>query len=98
MEIRTRQPADVPETAAFLDRHQSARVARLDRLEQSLDHPALLAVDDGTIVGLLTYIVSGPSAEILTLHVDRQWHGAGTSLIRAVEGIATDASTQSRPG
>jgi GNAT superfamily N-acetyltransferase len=91
MEIRTRQPPDVPDVAAFLERHGSTRVARLDRLERPLDHPALLAVDDATIVGVLTYIVSPPSAEILTLHVDRQWHGGGTSLVRAVERVALDA-------
>jgi hypothetical protein len=27
----------------------------------------------------------------LTLHVDRQWHGGGTALMRAVERIAIDA-------
>ncbi len=91
MEIRTRRPADVPDVAAFLDRHGSSVVARLDRLERPLDHPALLAVDGASIVGVLTYIASPPDAEILTLHVDRQWHGGGTSLMRAAERVAIDA-------
>jgi ribosomal protein S18 acetylase RimI-like enzyme len=94
MEIRARQPADVPQVVAFLERHGSDRVARLDRLEEPLDHPALLAIDDATIIGVLTYIVSPPSAEILTLHVDRQWRGGGTSLVRAVERIAVDAGCE----
>jgi ribosomal protein S18 acetylase RimI-like enzyme len=94
MEIRTRLPADVPEVAAFLERHGSSVVARLDRLERPLDHPALLAVDGGTIVGVLTYIVSPPDAEILTLHVDRQWHGGGTRLIDAAERVAIDAGCE----
>jgi hypothetical protein len=40
---------------------------------------------------MLTYIVSGPAMEILTLHVKRQWAGCGTSLLRAAERIAADA-------
>src|SRR5207247_2363165 len=86
-----RQPADVPEVAAFLERHGSLRVARLDRLEQALDHPALLAVDGGRVVGVLTYVIDGTTAEILTLHVDGQWRGAGTALVDAVDRVAADA-------
>jgi GNAT superfamily N-acetyltransferase len=91
VEIRARQPSDIPAVAAFLDRHGSTRVARLGRLEQALDHPALLAVDNGRVAGVLTYILGTPSAEILTLHADRQWGGVGTALTGAVERIAVDA-------
>jgi ribosomal protein S18 acetylase RimI-like enzyme len=94
MEIRTRQPADIPDVAAFLERHGSSVVARLDRLERPLDHPALLAVDGATVVGVLTYIADPPDAEILTLHVDRQWHGGGTHLVRAAERAAIDAGCE----
>ena len=44
-----------------------------------------------TGAGLLTYIVDGPVMEILTLHAERQWGGCGTSLVRALERLATDA-------
>jgi N-acetylglutamate synthase-like GNAT family acetyltransferase len=88
LEIRMRRPEDVPAVTAFLERHHSARVARLDRLERPLEHPALLAADSGTVAGVLTYIIGGSSMEILTLHAERQWAGCGTSLVRAVERIA----------
>jgi ribosomal protein S18 acetylase RimI-like enzyme len=91
MEIRSRGPDDSPAVTAFLERHGSLRVARLDRVERPLEHPALLAMDDGTIVGMLTYIISGPTMEVLTLHAERQWKGCGTSLLRAAERIAADA-------
>jgi N-acetylglutamate synthase-like GNAT family acetyltransferase len=91
VEIRTRQPEDVPAVTAFLERHNSLRVARLERLEQPLDHPALVAADGDVVAGVLTYIVNGPTMEILTLHAERQWAGCGTALVRAVERIAADA-------
>jgi GNAT superfamily N-acetyltransferase len=90
-EIRKRRAEDVPAVAAFLDRHNSERVARLDRLERPLDHPALFAIDGGTVVGVLTYILDGPAMEILTLHADRQWAGCGTALVRAAERIAAES-------
>lgn len=90
-EIRMRRPEDVPAVTAFLERHNSLRVARLDRLERPLDHPALLAVDAGTVAGVLTYIVGGRAMEILTLHAERQWAGCGTSLVRAAERIAAES-------
>jgi GNAT superfamily N-acetyltransferase len=87
-EIRIRRAADVPAVAAFLERHNSLRVARLDRLERPLEHPAVLAMDGGTVAGVLTYIIDASAMEILTLHAERQWGGCGTSLVRAAEQIA----------
>jgi ribosomal protein S18 acetylase RimI-like enzyme len=89
-----RRPEDVPAVTAFLERNHSLRVARLDRLEWPLDHPALLAMDGDVVAGVLTYIVDGPIMEILTLHVEQQWAGCGTSLLRAVERIAAEARCQ----
>jgi ribosomal protein S18 acetylase RimI-like enzyme len=89
--IRGAEPADRPQLEAFLARHWSLRVARLGRLETALDHPALLAVDDGRIAGVLTYVVSGEACEVLTLHVDGQWRGLGTALLDEVQRIATRA-------
>jgi ribosomal protein S18 acetylase RimI-like enzyme len=94
VEIRMRRPEDVPAVTAFLERHHAVRVARLDRLERPLDHPALLAMDGDVLAGVLTYVVEGPIMEILTLHVEHQWAGCGTSLLRAAERIAADARCQ----
>jgi GNAT superfamily N-acetyltransferase len=89
-----RRPEDIPAVSAFLDRHHSMRVARLDRLERPLDHPAILALNRDVLAGVLTYIVDGATMEILTLHTDEQWMGCGTSLLRAAERTAADAHCQ----
>ena len=89
-----RRPDDVPAVSAFLDRHHSMRVARLDKLERPLDHPAILAPNRGVLAGVLTYIVDGATMEILTLHTQEQWMGCGTSLLRAAERTAADAHCQ----
>ena len=91
--IRARQPADLATVAAFLERHHSARVARLDELQRPLDHPALVAVDGDDLVGVQTYVLAGTAAEILTLHVDERWRGAGTgtALIGSAERLAVGA-------
>jgi ribosomal protein S18 acetylase RimI-like enzyme len=94
VEIRMRRPDDVAAVTAFLERHNSLRVARLDRLERPLDHPALLAMDSDAIAGVLTYVIDGPTMEILTLHVEQQWAGSGTSLLREAERIGADARCQ----
>ena len=91
MKIRPREPADQAAAQAFLARHNSLRGARLGELLHPLDHPALVAVAaDGHLLGMLTYVPShdGRQCEILTLHADEQWRGAGTALIEAVGQLA----------
>jgi N-acetylglutamate synthase-like GNAT family acetyltransferase len=94
VEVRRRRPEDVPAVTAFLERHNSIRVARLDRLERPLDHPALLGLDGDVIAGVLTYIVGGATMEVLTLNVEQQWAGCGTALLDAADRIAADAHCQ----
>ena len=87
MEVRPREAADRAVAEAFLARHNSLRVARLGELVYTLDHPAFIAEsDDEGLLGMLTYVPGQgwQQCEILTLHVDEQWHGAGTALIEAV--------------
>jgi GNAT superfamily N-acetyltransferase len=83
--IREATEADRAARESFLSERHSARVARLGELVYPLDHPALMAERDGTLVGVLTYVVTGDSCEILTLHAAEQWTGAGTALVEAVE-------------
>ena len=86
MRIREREEADRNAVESFLSERYSARVARLGEVLTPLDHPALIAErDDGSLAGVLTYIVEGDSCEILTLHVADQWTGVGTALLAAVE-------------
>jgi GNAT superfamily N-acetyltransferase len=91
VKIRAREPADQAAAQAFLVRHGSLRVARLGELVHPLDHPALVAeTADGHLLGMLTYVPShdGRQCEILTLHADEQWRGAGTALIEAAGQLA----------
>jgi GNAT superfamily N-acetyltransferase len=87
--IREATEADRAARESFLSERHSARVARLGELLDALDHPALIAErDDGSLAGVLTYVVDGDSCEILTLHAADQWSGVGTALVAAVEGKA----------
>jgi GNAT superfamily N-acetyltransferase len=87
--VREATEADRPALHGFLSQRHSAVVARLGRIENALDHPALLAeTEDGALAGVLTYIPTGDECEILTLHTTQQWRGVGTALIEAVESKA----------
>lgn len=88
----TNSAADDLTVAAFLHERNALRAARLGELLNALDHPSLLALDDeDALAGVLTYIIDGPSCEILTLHAASQWHGTGTALLTAVAAVATNA-------
>ena len=91
MKVRPRQPADQAAAEAFLARHDSLRAARLGELVHPMDHPAFVAEDAaGHLLGMLTY-VPGPDwrqCEVLSLHTDEQWRGAGTVLIEAAAQLA----------
>jgi hypothetical protein len=76
--VRAREAADLQAVERFLSGRDSLRVARLGRLERTLDHPALVAEGEGgEMAGVLTYVPGEAEAEILTLHAARQWGGAG---------------------
>jgi ribosomal protein S18 acetylase RimI-like enzyme len=89
--IRAAEPADRPAVEDFLVRHHSLQVARLGRVEAPLEHPALLAVEDGGVIGVLTYVVSGAACEVLTLHVEDRRRGLGTELLAAAAETARGA-------
>jgi GNAT superfamily N-acetyltransferase len=91
VKVRPREAADQAAARAFLDRHNSVRAARLGELVHPLDHPALVAEDaGGQLLGMLTYVPEQDwrQCEILTLHADEQWRGAGTALVEAVGQLA----------
>jgi GNAT superfamily N-acetyltransferase len=91
VKIRPREAADQAAAQAFLARHNSLRGARLGELVHPLDHPAFVAeAADGHLLGMLTYVPGHDwrQCEILTLHADEQWRGAGTALIEAVGQLA----------
>jgi GNAT superfamily N-acetyltransferase len=91
VKVRPREAADQAAAEAFLTRHYSLRAARLGELVHPLDHPALVAeTADGQLLGMLTYVPGRDwqQCEILTLHADEQWRGAGTALVEAAAQLA----------
>ena len=91
MKIRPREVVDQAAAGAFLARHGGLRVARLGELVHPLDHPALVAeTGGGQLLGMLTYVPGQgwQQCEILTLHADEQWRGAGTALIEVAGQLA----------
>jgi hypothetical protein len=92
VKIRPREVVDQAAARAFLARHGSLRVARLGELVHPLDHPALVAeTGGGQLLGMLTYVPGQDwqQCEILTLHADEQWRGAGTALIEVAGQLAS---------
>ena len=91
MRVRRREPVDRPAIESFLGRWRSLRVARLGALEHPLDHPALIAEEDGRLVGVLSYLVDGACCEVLTLHADVRGRGVGTALVAEAKRVAAQA-------
>jgi GNAT superfamily N-acetyltransferase len=89
--IRAAEPDDRAALEDFLKRWNSLRVARLGTLERPLDHAALVAAEDGRVVGVLTYALRAGACEILTLHAAERRQGVGTALIAEVKRIARRA-------
>ena len=87
MDIRRSTPEDAARLAGFLRAHNAAEVARLGELVHALDHPALVAEESGKLAGVLTYVPSGSSCEVLTLHVAESWKGVGSALLAEMEDI-----------
>ena len=73
---------------AFLEEHNALHVARLAELVDARRHPALVAEEDGRLVGVLTYIIDGDRCEILTLHAAEKQRGIGRALMQKVQRIA----------
>ena len=91
MRVRRREPVDRPAIESFLGRWQSLCVARLGAVEHPLDHPTLIAEEDGRLVGVLSYVVDGACCEVLTLHADVRGRGVGTALIAEAKRVAAQA-------
>ena len=91
LRVRERAENDRADVEYFLAERHALQVARLGRLEQALDHPALVAERDGTLAGVLTFVLDGDACEILTLHAAERFGGTGTALVEAVEQRAADA-------
>ena len=91
--VREALPEDRPGVEAFLAARDTVRVARLDEVVDARRHPALVALDDGRVVGVLTWIDHGDSLEVLTLHAEPRGEGTGTLLL---DGVRRRAATTGR--
>jgi GNAT superfamily N-acetyltransferase len=91
VQVRPRQDSDREAVEEFLAGRHSRRVARLGELLDPLEHPALVAEQDGRLAGLLTYVIDGERCEMLTLHATERWAGVGTALVEEVARLAADA-------
>jgi len=87
LELRT-APAGDSAVAAFLEERGMAIVARRGELVDALTRPAVTAVEDGDLVGVLSYDLGRVECEILTLFAARQWTGVGSALLEAVTDLA----------
>jgi 2-oxo-4-hydroxy-4-carboxy-5-ureidoimidazoline decarboxylase len=69
-------------------------VARLGELLDPLEHPGIVATQDGAPIGLLTVAESEAGMELLTLHARPRGIGAGTRLLETAFEVAraSDAS------
>jgi ribosomal protein S18 acetylase RimI-like enzyme len=72
---------------AFLEERSAVHVARLGELVDARDHPALVAEEQGRLVGVLTYVIDGDRCEVLTLHAAEQRRGIGRALMQKVQRI-----------
>jgi len=68
----------------------SARAVRLGEVLEPAAFPGLVAERDGERIGLLTYIVDGDQFEVLSLHCRIENAGAGSALLRAAAGLASE--------
>jgi len=89
--IRPGEPADAAAVEAFLADHNSLRVARRGTVEPVPGHPAVLAEEDGRLIGVLTYVLDPPQCEVLTLHVEDRRRGLGTGLLAEAGLLAAAA-------
>ena len=91
MRVKRCGPDDRAALEAFLTSWNAVRVARNGELVHPLDHPAFLAWSVDELLGAATYIVTGASCELLTLHAGLRGNGVGTALVEAVHEAAAEA-------
>lgn len=90
--IRALTPDDRAWVDAWMREHWGGEVLAVrGELYRPADHPGLVAEEEGTAVGLLTYIVQGAACEILSLDSLREGRGIGAALIDAVAEAARGA-------
>jgi GNAT superfamily N-acetyltransferase len=91
MRVVPSRAEDRPAVEKFLRAHGSLRAVRRGELMRPADHPGFLAWSADDVVGAATYVVTGSSCELLTLHATERFAGTGTALVAAVRDAAGHA-------
>ena len=95
MRVRPVDAGNRPDVDGFLEEHGSVWVARLGELVDAREHPALVVDRDGSVGGVVTYVIERGRCEVLTLHAAERWRGVGTALIDEVARVASAAGCRS---
>lgn len=86
---RKSEPKDAPTILHILEEHWgSTSIASRGKLHDASKLPALIVEQNGTIIGLLTYKITGRECEIVTLNATDPRKGIGTILIEELVSIA----------
>jgi len=89
--IRDLWPADLSGAEALLEAGLGGRLqARRGELIDVLDRPGLVAVADGSLIGLLTYDEQPAECELVALVAAVRGTGIGSSLISALRELVPD--------
>ncbi len=94
MRIRESGPDDRDAVAVFLSSRGMRPVARLREVLDPVDHPALLAEEDGRPAGVATYVPGVERWELLALYARETRSGVGTALVEELERTATRAGAR----
>jgi ribosomal protein S18 acetylase RimI-like enzyme len=85
------QATDVPRAVLLLDEGLGGRFqARNGELIDVLDHPALVAEEDGTLIGLLTYDPQPAECELVAIVAAVRGVGIGRALVAALRERVPD--------
>jgi len=90
-EIRQIFPHERPQLEEMLcSRWYDKMVVVHDTIYYPAQLPALVAVDGGNIVGIVTYVIHGTACEIVSLDSFREGMGIGTALVDAIRQEASE--------
>lgn len=95
LRVRTAEPSDRAVVTSILTAFSgSTTVAVHGAAFEAADLPALIAEQDGRVVGLLTYEISDQELEVISLNATQQRVGVGTVLLAAAVERARQADAR----
>ncbi len=91
--IRPASESDREAVARILrENWSSTEIVTRGRIHRADSLPGFVAVEDGRLVGLVTYSVKGAECEIITLNSETDGSGIGTALLNVVKDAAVSAN------